>query len=454
MDRIVKKAELDGAEAVIFDMDTPGGYAWYTQGLVLNSLQNLTIPTYSFVNPRAESAGAIIAIGTDTIYMRPAATIGSALVVGGGGGDLGESMTDKVTKEIMQMVENVAIIKGHNPDIAKAFVSKDTRVEIDGTVVHDGDGVLNLNSIRATEIIGGKPVLAKGIAIDLEDLVEQEGLTGEIVKAEALGMEAIAGWVQKFSFLLIMVGLAGAYMEMKAPGFGAPGLISVLCFSIFFFGNHMAGNLAGYELAVVFVIGIILIIVEIFLFPGLIFPALIGTLMVLGSLVFAMGDRVDFQWKMDGKPGALPWEDLFSGAMMNLAIALIGVGLILWWAMRFLPETRFRKLDDLERIHRRRSLHWRTRRRNRHRRKLCRPRRHCRERFTPSRKRPIRQKVSRHHRRRRIHRNRHRPENRETRRQPHRRRARLNKERRLSKVPTEPRAFYDATGYVRRINRV
>ncbi|MGY8642267.1 MAG: NfeD family protein [Verrucomicrobiales bacterium] len=341
MDRIVKKAELDGAEAVIFDMDTPGGYAWYTQGLVLNSLQNLTIPTYSFVNPRAESAGAIIAIGTDTIYMRPAATIGSALVVGGGGGDLGESMTDKVTKEIMQMVENVAIIKGHNPDIAKAFVSKDTRVEIDGTVVHDGDGVLNLNSIRATEIIGGKPVLAKGIAIDLEDLVEQEGLTGEIVKAEALGMEAIAGWVQKFSFLLIMVGLAGAYMEMKAPGFGAPGLISVLCFSIFFFGNHMAGNLAGYELAVVFVIGIILIIVEIFLFPGLIFPALIGTLMVLGSLVFAMGDRVDFQWKMDGKPGALPWEDLFSGAMMNLAIALIGVGLILWWAMRFLPETRF-----------------------------------------------------------------------------------------------------------------
>ena len=341
MDRIVKKAELDGAEAVVFDMDTPGGYAWYTQGLVLNSLQNLTIPTYSFVNPRAESAGAIIAVGTDTIYMKPAATIGSALVVGGGGGDLGESLTDKITKEIMQMVENVAIIKGHNPDIAKAFVSKDTRVEIDGTVVHDGNGVLNLNSIRATEIIGGKPVLAKGIAIDLEDLVEQEGLTGEIVKAEALGMEAIAGWVQKFSFLLIMFGLAGAYMEMKAPGFGLPGLISVLCFSIFFFGNHMAGNLAGYELAVVFVIGIVLILVEVFLFPGLIFPALIGSLMVLGSIVFAMGDRVDFQWKLGGKPGALPWEELFSGAMVNLAFALIGVGVILWWAMRFLPETRF-----------------------------------------------------------------------------------------------------------------
>lgn len=340
MERTIKKAELDGAAALVFDMDTPGGFAWYTEGLVLNSLQNVTYPTFTFVNSRAESAGAIIALGTDHIYMKPAATIGSALVVSGTGQDLAEDMSDKVTQMIIGTVRNVAEIKGHNPDVAEAFVTRDKEVKVDGIVIHEAGNVLNLNTIRATEVIDGKPVLAKGVASNVADLLKQEGIESDILKAEPLGMEAFAHWVQKLSVLLIVVGLAGAYLELNSPGFGLPGLTSVLAFGVFFFGNYMAGNLAGYELAVLLVLGLILLGVEVFVFPGAVLPGAIGGTLVVVALGLAMVDRVDLEWKWEGLPGSDSWISIFRGSFMALALGMAGaVGAILL-GMRFLPETK------------------------------------------------------------------------------------------------------------------
>lgn len=340
MDRTLKKAELDGAEAVIFDMDTPGGIAWYTDGLVLNSLQNVTYPTYTFVNSRAESAGAIIAVGTDHIYMRPAATIGSALVVSGTGQDLAEAMEDKVTQMIIGSVRNVAELNGHNPDIAEAFVSREKEVRINGVLVHEAGNVLNLNTIRATEEIGGRPLLAKGVARDLSDLISQEGLKGELVEATPTGLEAFAHWVQKLAFLLIIVGLAGAYLELNTPGFGFPGLVSVVAFSLFFFGNYLAGNLVGYELAVLLVIGLLLIAVEVFLFPGAILPGFAGAALVIASLGLAMVDRVDLEWKWSGLPGTGTWMAIFENSLVSLAAGMAGALIVILIGMRFLPGTR------------------------------------------------------------------------------------------------------------------
>ncbi len=341
LDRTLKKAELDGAQAVILDMDTPGGFAWHTESLVLNSLQNVSFPTYTFVNPRAESAGAIIAIGTDHIYMRPAATIGSALIVSGTGQDLAESMEDKVTQMIIGTVRNVAELKGHNPDIAEAFVTREKEVKINGVVVHPSGNVLNLNTIRATEIIGGRPVLAKGVARDLEELIAQEGLQGEMTVAKPLALEAFAHWVQKLSFLLIIIGLAGAYIELNTPGFALPGLVSVGAFSLFFFGNYLAGNLAGYELAVLLVVGLLLVGLEIFIFPGAIIPGLVGGALVLAALGLAMVDRVDFQWKWNGMPGVESWSTILNNATLSLAAGMVGALLVVLLGMRFLPGTRF-----------------------------------------------------------------------------------------------------------------
>lgn len=341
LDRAIRKAEVDGAEAIVFELDTPGGYAWYTQGLVLDSLQSVTIPTYSFVNSRAESAGAIVAMGTDTIYMRPAATIGSALVVSGTGQELSESMNSKVTQMMIAMVRNIAEIKGHNPDIAEAMVTTEKDVKIDGQLIHEAGEVLNLNTIEATEDIGGRPVLATGVVDSLEELIEREGLTGELSTAQPLGMEAFAHWVQKLSFVLIIIGLGGAYLEINSPGFGLPGLISVCAFSLFFFGNYMAGNLAGYELAVLFVLGLLLIAVEVFLFPGAIIPGAVGGALVLVSLGLAMVDRVDLEWKWDGLPMEQSWFDIFRSAFWSLAIGLAGALGAVLLGMRYLPSSKF-----------------------------------------------------------------------------------------------------------------
>ncbi|MCG8599800.1 MAG: hypothetical protein MI807_06640 [Verrucomicrobiales bacterium] len=340
IDRTVKKAELDGAAAVVFDMHTPGGIAWYTDSLVLDTLQSLSIPTITFVNPKAESAGAILAVGTDHIYMRPAATIGSALVISGTGQDLNESLEDKITQMIIGTVRNVAELKGHNPDVAEAFVTREKEVKIDGVVIHEAGNVLNLNTIRATEEIGGRPVLAKGVANSIEEILEKENIEAEVLRAEPLGMEAFAHWVQKLSILLIVIGLAGAYMELNSPGFGLPGLVGVLAFSIFFFGNYLAGNLAGYELAVLLVLGLVLIAVEVFIFPGAIIPGAVGGALVLVALGLAMVDRVDLEWKWEGLPGAESWLSLFRGGFITVSLGFVGAIIAILAGMRFLPETK------------------------------------------------------------------------------------------------------------------
>ncbi len=340
MDRTLKKARLDGATAVIFDMDTPGGFAWATEGLLLNSLQDAGVPTITFVNTRAESAGAIIAMGTDTIYMRPAATIGSALVVAGGGADLPEALNDKITQMSIATIRNMAELKGHNPDIAEAFVTQDKEGKIDGVVIHEAGHVLNLNTIDASREVGGRPVLANGVANSIEEVIAKEGLEGELIDAQAYGMESFAHLVQKYSFVLIILGLAGAYTELKMPGFGVPGVVSLLSFGLFFFGNHAAGNLAGYELAVLLVLGLILIGVEVFILPGTIIPGLVGATLVLVSLVMAMVDSVDFAYSWEGLPGAESWGGILGGAFVTVAAGLIGSVALLLVAMRYLPESK------------------------------------------------------------------------------------------------------------------
>jgi membrane-bound serine protease (ClpP class) len=182
-------------------------------------------------------------------------------------------------------------------------------------------------------------VLAKGIARDLDDLIAQEKLDGEMVVAEPLGMEAFAHWVQKLSVVLLVVGLAGAYLEMNTPGFGLPGFVSVAAFSVFFFGNYLAGNLAGYEMAVLFVIGLVLIGIEIFLVPGTFIAGFIGAALVMGSLALSMVDRVDLEWKWSGLPGTETWLGLLEGSLYTLLAALGGAFVVTLLGLQFFPKT-------------------------------------------------------------------------------------------------------------------
>ncbi|MCP4847316.1 MAG: hypothetical protein GY899_05130 [Verrucomicrobiaceae bacterium] len=350
MKRVIKKADDDRATAIIFDLNTPGGIAWYTEEIMLADLQQISVPTYSFVNPKAMSAGALIAIATDRIYMHPPSTIGAAAPVMGSGQDIPETMLKKVMSDILSTADDVARRKGHNPQIAKAFI--DTKVEVvfdlpfispEGALerrnAFDPDtenDLLVLNSTQAVEIIDGRPLFAEGVANSIEDLIEQEGLEGDVVVAKPLGFEMVADWIVKLAPWLLLFGIAGAYMELKAPGFGVPGFIALICFGLFFFGHSVAGYVAGFESLGIFLLGIVLVIIEFFVFPGLLIFGITGFALIFGSLIFAMIDPLNLDW--DGGFSMDGLGVLLGGPLINLTIAVIGAGGIILLLLRYLPS--------------------------------------------------------------------------------------------------------------------
>ena len=361
--RIIKKAEEDKASAIIFDLNTPGGIAWYTEEIMLSDLQNLSLPTYSYVNPKAMSAGALIAIATDHIYMHEPSTIGAAAPVMGNGQDIPESMLKKVLSDIVSTADNVARLKGHDPAIAKAFI--DTKAELTFEVpVSTNEGSLSyvnafapdtendllvLNAWEATQVINGKKIFAQGVASSLEDLIQKAKLQGTIVTAKPLGFELVGDWIVKLAPWLLLFGIAGAYMELKVPGFGIPGFLSLLCFGLFFFGHNVAGYMAGFEAIGVFALGLILILLELFVFPGLLVFGLLGIGCIVGSLIYSMVDPLNLNW--DGSVNFSELGVLLGDPITNVLIAFSGAFVIALFLMRYLssmPMTRWMVLDEVQ----------------------------------------------------------------------------------------------------------
>ncbi|QQL44200.1 NfeD family protein [Sulfuriroseicoccus oceanibius] len=342
MERALLKADKDGAKAIVFDMDTPGGLVWQTSELMLKTLINLKTPTFTYVNTRAISAGSLVAVATDAIYMAPGATIGSAGVVQGGGQDLAETMEQKVVSMVISTARNAAIQNGHNPDVVEAFIDKDKEVVIDGEVISKAGEMLNLNTPEATRKINGRPVLAKGEVNSIEELLAAEGIEyapEDLIKAEQMGFEKFAFWVVKLAPLLIMLGVIGAYTEMKTPGLGIPGLVAICAFGIYFFGAHLAGKLAGFELVALFVLGMVLILLEIFVIPTTFIFGLIGAVMVFASLALGLVDKAPVI-APDG--GDIQWGELLGDVLIDpllmVSLGFAGAMAVILVLMRYLPS--------------------------------------------------------------------------------------------------------------------
>jgi len=334
MARTLKRATEEGAEAVVFDLDTPGGLAWDTITLMMQDLQKLACRSVAFVNPRAISAGALIAIATDVIYMSPVSTIGAATPVSPDMPTMGKDERAKVNSAYKGMAHSVASAKGHNPAVVDAMIDKDVGLTIDGEVICRKGSILTLDQNQATKLYGGKPLLAKAIVKDLAELRQREGFKGAVITAEPRGFERIALLIAQYASVLILIGLAAGYIEMQHPGLMIPGIVAAVAFGLFFFGHFVAGSLAGYETLVVFVIGLLLLIVEFFIFPGHIIPGLLGLIMVLGALLYTMAG-----WGTTVPQGGtfpVNFTD-YAAPLRNIGIAFIGAIAVVAMAMRFLP---------------------------------------------------------------------------------------------------------------------
>jgi membrane-bound serine protease (ClpP class) len=338
--RGIKEAEAARADAVILDMDTYGGELSAATDMS-DALEGTSVPTITYIDTNAGSAGALVSLSTRRIYMAPVSAIGAAAPVDSSGADLPSTMQDKVVSYFSGYYRSVAMKNGYDPDLAEAFISKDAEVKIGNTVVHPKGTLLTLSSQEAIKVINGKPVLASGIAIDLPDLLGKAGIKGDIHTVAPTGFETLAFWLNTFAPLLLLGGIIGVYVEFKVGGFGVAGLIAALCFVLFFFGSYVAG-LAGWEVVVVFAIGMSLIISEIVVHPGTVIPGLIGLLLVCASIIWAMTDHYPHE-------PLIPTGSMVERPLINLSITIILAFIIIPLIARYLPDTPLFRFISLAR---------------------------------------------------------------------------------------------------------
>lgn len=324
--RGLNEAEENGAGAIILHMDTNGGRADATQE-IMELLNRTDIPTYTYVDIKAFSAGAYIAVATDHIYMAPASMIGAATPIAasplGGAAQMDEATAEKMTSAMRGMIAATAEQHGHPVEIVEAMVDRD--VEIPG-IIEKG----KLLTLTGKEAQSEDVDLSRGTMESLDRLIEELDLnqsplrTLEITPSERLARFITGSMV---TVLLLLGGLAGIYFEIKTPGFGLPGILGLSCLALFFFGHYIAG-LAGYEELLLFIAGAVLLFIEIFITPGFGLLGGAGILCLAVSLITAMARGPLFTPPEGFNPD-------YGRALMNFGWSLLGLVVIIALTYRF-----------------------------------------------------------------------------------------------------------------------
>ena len=274
--RSIREAESAGAAAAFLDIDTPGGRVDAAERIA-DAVRGARIPVYGFVNPRAYSAGALIAISTNGIYMRPGAVIGAATPVDGEGTKASEKMVSAMRAEFRSLAEQ----RGLDPKLAEAMV--DENVEIPG-VTKKGQ-LLTLSTNEAVRLN-----FAKAQVADEAALLRAIGHPGaQVVTTEPNWAEGIVRFLTNplVAPLLLSMGILGLVFEIKTGAFGIGGVLSLVSLGLFF-GSSLILGLAGWEEVLLLGLGAIALAVEVFVLPGFGVAGVLGTLAIVASMIMAM----------------------------------------------------------------------------------------------------------------------------------------------------------------------
>ncbi len=273
------------ADIVLIEMSTYGGMLESADS-IRTKLLNSPIPVFCFIHHNAASAGALIAIACDSIYMSTGSTIGAATVVD----QTGQVVPDKYQSYMRAMMRSTAEATGRDPNIAQAMV--DPRIKIEGVI--DSGSVLTFTASEAM-----KHGFCEGLAENTEEVLKLAGISEyEIIEQELTGMDKVIGWLINpiVSGILIMVIVGGIYFELQTPGIGFPSIAAITAALLYFAPLYLEGLAEHWEI-LVFVIGVILIIVEIFALPGFGVTGIAGIVLVVTSLTLAMINNIGFDFK-------------------------------------------------------------------------------------------------------------------------------------------------------------
>ncbi len=359
--RGIAAAQANDSKTLLVELDTPGGaldVLWDLQAQ-LTAAQEGGLEIACWVHEHAASAGALIAISANRLYMSPSGTIGSALpVLGGPDGLLPLPEEDGVREKEISFLRSqfgaMAERRGRPAALARAMVDPDVevlQVRIENELrVLDGDELQSLRDQHkayepvANIVASGKLLnltarqaveyrLADGMAETLAQVLERLGYTAAdtTLAIERSATEAVVVWLDRLAPLLVLAALVLAFLELKLPGFGLPGILSAACFLAVVAGKYMAG-LAQVPHLVAVGLGIVLVVVEIFVVPGTLWLGITGALLLAGGLLLAsIGPVASFS------------DPVFLGRLLDtgLEYALAGVLAIVIAVVisRWLPNT-------------------------------------------------------------------------------------------------------------------
>ena len=334
----IKDAIEKNASLVILEMDTPGGELGATLD-IMKTIDRFEGGTATFINEEAISAGAIIASVTRDIYFTPRATMGSSEVVTGSGQDVDDSMKRKINAFLTSKVDAYIGEYRYRSQVLEAMIDPDAELVIDGETLSKEGKLLNLNARRAHENYGDppQPLLGAGIHDDLDSLIQSIADGREIVRHDFITTWSLslAAHLMTLSPVLLGLGILALLVEFKTPGFGVFGVAGIALIALVNFGHNVAG-LSGYEGLIIFVIGALLVFIELVFFPGVVFLALPGIIMMLGGIVWSMADM----WPQETPDFDITF-DLFLTPIYNLFGGIL-IAVVLFMALaRFLPKSVF-----------------------------------------------------------------------------------------------------------------
>jgi len=341
--RSVKKSFVEAdslnADFMLLHMNTYGGQVDIADSM-RTLILNHRIPVLVFIDNQAISAGALIAIAADSVYMRPGASIGAATVVD----QTGQKMPDKYQSFMRGMMRATAEAHGkkpvvkdgdttwvwhRDPEIAQAMV--DPSIVLKGIV--DTGQVLTFTALEAIQY-----GFCEGEAENIEQVMEMAGIKRYNIKE--LKLSAVDRLIMLLvnpvvSGLLIMLIIGGIYFELQSPGVGFPLAAAAVAALLYFAPMYLEGAAENWHL-IIFILGIILVLLEIFAFPGFGVTGVLGVIGIVTGLAFVMIDKIVFRFG----PSTDGIREVLAAFAIVVLAAFLSFFLSLWLSRKLFSPNR------------------------------------------------------------------------------------------------------------------
>lgn len=314
------------ADIVIIEMDTYGGIVTDAKEIV-DKIMHFKKPVWVFVNSDAASAGALISIACDSIYMAPGATIGAATVVDASG----QKAPDKYQSYMRSIMRSTAEENGRNPRIAEGMVDESFAID---SIKQEGQVI----TFSTTEALKNGFCEAKVESIEeilsLNKIADYEIDRFELSRTDKI----IAVFLNPFiSGLLILIIIGGIYFELQTPGVGFPLLAATVALVLYLVPYYLNGLAENWEIIALF-IGFGLIAAEVFVIPGFGIAGVSGIILTTGSLILIMlnNDVFDFNF--------VPSGNIVLATAATLGGLLGGIGLLFFVGSKMSDSKIFKRI--------------------------------------------------------------------------------------------------------------